>query len=139
MKVGFKVTVVLRDVEINDDGRVDLSEGGLSWQADVPRHSIPLMFSFPTQHIPSSPTTKAKAYPHLQKQIPTVAKASPHLQKYIPTVAKAFPHLQKYIPTMAKAYPHLQKRIPAVAKANPYKTYLRQLIFSPQVATLGCS
>ena len=95
MKVSSKVEVVLRDVEINDDGRVDLSEGGLSWQADVPRHSIPLMFSFPTQHIPSSPTTKAKAYPHLQKQIPIVAKASPHLQKHAPTIAKASNHIQK--------------------------------------------
>ena len=117
--------MVLRDVEINDDGRVDLSEGGLSWQADVPRHSIPLMFSFPTQHIPSSPLTKAKAYPHLQKQIPTVAKASPHLQKYIPTIAKA--------------YPHLKKRIPAQEEAYPYKTYLRQVIFSQPVAILDCS
>ena len=85
MKVSFKVKVVLRDVEINDDGRVDLSEGGLSWQADVPRHSIPLMFSFPTQHIPSSPTTKAKAYPHLQKQIPTYKSRSPLKQKHLHT------------------------------------------------------
>ena len=43
--------------------------------------------------------------------------------------------IQKYIPTMDLAYPQLQKRIPAEEKAYPYKAYLRQLIFSPPVAT----
>ena len=121
---------------------------------------------FPTYKSKSiSPPTKAN--PHLQKQIPTEAKASPHLQKhnttilrvstnlkkYIPTIAKTYPHLkkqiptvskaslhlQKYIPTMAKANPHLQKQILAEEKAYPYKAYLRQLIFSPPVATPDCS
>ena len=100
--------MVLRDVEINDDGRVDLSEGGLSWQADVPRHSIPLMFSFPTQHIPSSPPTKAKAYPHLQKQIPTEPKASPHLQK----------HYSESIYQPKEVYSHNSKNISVLEKVG---------------------